>query len=99
MSRSSFSRRSQGGQISNMTVLVQQNLPGHLRKIRHDAQDRLCGNALAAARFADNTQGTVLVNRERYTVHRFQQPLFQGKVGVQISEFQDRLLLFHCRYL
>ena len=65
--------------------------------LRHDAEDRAGGDALAAAAFADHAQRLAVPDLELDTVDRPDGALVQEEVGAQVSDIDKALVLFHVK--
>ena len=77
------------GHVDAAFVPVKQDLSGlDTPRLGNDSHDRLGGDALAAARLADDAQRLLLADVEADAVHRLEHALFEIKVGANVADVE-----------
>jgi hypothetical protein len=78
------------GQVDLAAVApVEQDLAADPAGPGHDAQQRLRGDALAAATLANQAQGAAAPDREADPVDRLEQPVVEIEVGLEVFDLED----------
>ena len=87
-----FAVRIQAADIDRLAAPVRQRSRPHDARLGHDPEDRLGGDGLAAARFADHSQDVVLpVDVERDAVHGLEHAFIQWKCVRRLRHLEQQI--------